>query len=110
MARERPARPKPPEPAKKSAGALPRGYQELMREIKERIRSAQLRASVSVNPEMIVLYWQIGRLSCTCSPNHRDIQPASSSDVPRLSDRPCPTVEKSAKLYRVDRSTAIAAP
>ena len=45
MARKRPARPKPPQSAKKSTGVLPRGYQELLREIKERIRSAQIRAS-----------------------------------------------------------------
>jgi predicted nuclease of restriction endonuclease-like (RecB) superfamily len=61
MARKRPAHPKPPQSPKKSTGVLPGGYQELLREIKERIHSAQLRASVAVNREMIVLYWQIGR-------------------------------------------------
>jgi predicted nuclease of restriction endonuclease-like (RecB) superfamily len=40
---------------------LPKGYDELLGQIKERIGSAQLRASVAVNHEMIVLYWQIGR-------------------------------------------------
>ena len=40
---------------------LPNGYEELLGQIKERIRSAQLRASLAVNQEMIVLYWQIGR-------------------------------------------------
>jgi predicted nuclease of restriction endonuclease-like (RecB) superfamily len=34
---------------------------QLLAEIKERIRSAQLRASLAANREMIVLYWQIGR-------------------------------------------------
>ncbi len=40
---------------------LPKGYQELLGQIKERIRSAQLRAGLAVNHEMILLYWQIGR-------------------------------------------------
>jgi hypothetical protein len=61
MARKRTTRPKPPQSVKKATSVLPMGYQELLREIKERIRSAQLRASVAVNSEMIALYWQIGR-------------------------------------------------
>jgi predicted nuclease of restriction endonuclease-like (RecB) superfamily len=40
--------------------ALPAGYPEFIAELKVRIRSAQLRAAVSVNRELIFLYWQIG--------------------------------------------------
>lgn len=37
-------------------------YGSLLREVKERIRSAQLAAQRSVNRELIELYWDIGRL------------------------------------------------
>ena len=40
---------------------LPKGYAELLGQLKERIRSAQLRAGLAVNREMVLLYWQIGR-------------------------------------------------
>ncbi len=40
---------------------VPQGYQELLGDLKERIRSAQIRAALSVNRELIGLYWQIGR-------------------------------------------------
>jgi hypothetical protein len=36
-------------------------YTDLLRSLKERIRSAQIRASLSVNRELVLLYWQIGR-------------------------------------------------
>jgi predicted nuclease of restriction endonuclease-like (RecB) superfamily len=45
----------------RSATALPAGYAELLRELKARIRAAQIRAAVSVNRETVRLYWQIGR-------------------------------------------------
>ena len=32
-----------------------------MQELKQRIRQSQLRASVSVNRELVLLYWRIGR-------------------------------------------------
>lgn len=38
-----------------------KGYAELLSMLKERIRTAQLRASVSVNRELVLLYWEIGR-------------------------------------------------
>jgi predicted nuclease of restriction endonuclease-like (RecB) superfamily len=41
---------------------LPSGYPEVLEDIKERVRVARLRASLSVNRELIVLYWEIGRL------------------------------------------------
>ena len=44
----------------RSAPSLPTGYGEVLRSIKERIRTAQLKASLSVNRELIALYWHIG--------------------------------------------------
>jgi predicted nuclease of restriction endonuclease-like (RecB) superfamily len=61
MARKLGKRTKPRQPAERRAGLLPEGYAELLGQIKERIRTAQLRASLAANREMIVLYWQIGR-------------------------------------------------
>jgi predicted nuclease of restriction endonuclease-like (RecB) superfamily len=37
------------------------GYESFLKELKERIRSAQLRASIAVNSELVLLYWSIGR-------------------------------------------------
>lgn len=43
----------PPEP--------PESYPALLAELKQRIQSARLRAALSVNRELILLYWSIGR-------------------------------------------------
>lgn len=43
-----------------SLPALPPNYVQFLTDLKSRIRSAQLKAAVSVNQEMILLYWQIG--------------------------------------------------
>ncbi|NOZ57061.1 MAG: DUF1016 domain-containing protein [Calditrichaeota bacterium] len=40
---------------------LPSGYEELLETLKARIRSAQVRAALSVNRELVLLYWQIGK-------------------------------------------------
>jgi len=40
----------------------PSGYVEVLEDIKERVRAARLRASLSVNRELIMLYWEIGRM------------------------------------------------
>ena len=40
---------------------IPRDYAELLGSLKERIRSAQVKAALSVNREMVLLYCQIGR-------------------------------------------------
>ena len=50
-------------PATKRAPAdgTPAGYAELLAAIKRRVRTAQVRAAVAVNRELILLYWQIGR-------------------------------------------------
>ena len=61
MARKRAAPAQPERSPKKPAALLPKGYEELLGEIKERIRSAQLRAGLAVNRELVLLYWQIGR-------------------------------------------------
>ena len=37
------------------------GYASLLAELKERIRTARLKAAVAVNEELILLYWSIGR-------------------------------------------------
>ncbi|MEH1942348.1 MAG: DUF1016 N-terminal domain-containing protein [Nostoc sp.] len=37
------------------------GYEDFLTELKTRISSAQLRAAVAVNKELVLLYWQIGR-------------------------------------------------
>ncbi|HTV55558.1 MAG TPA: DUF1016 N-terminal domain-containing protein, partial [Terriglobia bacterium] len=41
--------------------AAPKGYDSFLRELKDRIRHAQLRAALSVNRELVLLYWSIGR-------------------------------------------------
>ncbi len=42
-------------------GVTPTGYQSLLGDLKERIQAAQVRAALSVNREVIALYWEIGR-------------------------------------------------
>ena len=39
----------------------PSGYPALLKEIKERVRTAQVRAALAVSRELILLYWSIGR-------------------------------------------------
>jgi predicted nuclease of restriction endonuclease-like (RecB) superfamily len=40
---------------------VPDSYAQFLADLKSRIRSAQVRASLSVNRELVLLYWQIGR-------------------------------------------------
>ena len=40
---------------------VPEGYAQLLADLKRRIQAAQLRASLAVNRELVLLYWQIGR-------------------------------------------------
>jgi len=40
---------------------IPEDYQDFLRELKERIRNAQIRAALSINRELVLLYWQIGQ-------------------------------------------------
>ncbi len=39
----------------------PAGYADWLLELKTRIHSAQQRAELAVNRELVLLYWQIGR-------------------------------------------------
>lgn len=50
----------------KSDASLPLGYAPLLADLKARVRSAQLKAAVSVNRELILLYWHIGREILRC--------------------------------------------
>ncbi len=40
---------------------IPSDYPAFVADLKERIRAAQVRASLAVNSELVLLYWQIGR-------------------------------------------------
>ena len=44
-----------------TGGLLPAGYDEFLGQLKERIRTARLRAARAANRELIELYWHIGR-------------------------------------------------
>ena len=44
-----------------SSELLPEGYDDFLRDLKARIQAAQVRASLAVNRELVLLYWQIGR-------------------------------------------------
>src|SRR5688572_27566440 len=65
MAKKR--RTKPDEPSRRGVAKRPApdqppvGYAELLAAVKQRVRTAQLRAAVAVNRELLMLYWQIGR-------------------------------------------------
>ena len=61
MAKKSDPKKKPGKVAPKEPDLVPKGYEKFLGELKERIRTAQLRASVSVNRELVLLYWQIGR-------------------------------------------------
>ena len=41
--------------------AVPTGYSDLLTDLKERVRSSQLKATLSVNRELVALYWDMGR-------------------------------------------------
>ncbi len=36
------------------------GYDDFLRDLKTRIRTAQVKAALAVNRELVLLYWQIG--------------------------------------------------
>ena len=46
----------------KAAAVVPTGYGPLLAELKSRVRAARVRAALSVNRELIALYWDIGRV------------------------------------------------
>jgi len=47
--------------AAKLAAETPKNYPAFLADLKQRIRSARLQASLSVNRELVLLYWNIGR-------------------------------------------------
>jgi len=49
-----------PEESAMDASLLPATYPQLLADIKTRIRQARTRAALSVNAELIRLYWEIG--------------------------------------------------
>jgi predicted nuclease of restriction endonuclease-like (RecB) superfamily len=55
-----PKRAAPPAAAPPSLTRAPAGYAEWLAKLKSEIRSAQIRASVSVNRELILVYWRLG--------------------------------------------------
>lgn len=40
---------------------IPDGYRDFLQQLKDDVRSSQLRATLSVNRELVLLYWRIGR-------------------------------------------------
>ena len=40
---------------------IPKGYQDLLSLLKSQIRTAQVRAALAVNQELVLLYWGIGK-------------------------------------------------
>ena len=46
--------------------SLPSGYAPLLADLKARVRAAQVGAVLSVNREMVLLYWNIGREILRC--------------------------------------------
>lgn len=53
--------PRPQKPAKSTAG-LPADYAPLLADIKARVRTARIKAGLAANRELLVLYWDIGRM------------------------------------------------
>lgn len=54
----------PPSPSPSpplTADSITAGYEQLLRDLKERIAVARVRATLAVNQELVLLYWQIGR-------------------------------------------------
>ena len=45
----------------KPAALIPSSYAPLLADLKARVRAAQMRATLSVNRELILLYWHVGR-------------------------------------------------
>lgn len=45
----------------KQSSLLSDNYDDFVRSLKERIRSAQVKAALAVNQELVLLYWQIGQ-------------------------------------------------
>jgi len=48
-------------PRSRRTSFLPHGYDAFLKDLKERIRRAQIKAGLAVNRELVLLYWTIGR-------------------------------------------------
>ena len=48
-------------PIKSEKSLISKSYKELLKEIKEKIKTSQIKAAISVNQELIQLYWEIGQ-------------------------------------------------
>jgi predicted nuclease of restriction endonuclease-like (RecB) superfamily len=48
-------------PVSKPSALSSDNYDAFLRSLKQRIRNTQVRASLAVNQELLLLYWQIGR-------------------------------------------------
>jgi predicted nuclease of restriction endonuclease-like (RecB) superfamily len=59
MARKRSA--PPDKPGRAGFLPVPQGYAAFLSDLKERIRNAQIKAALSVNRELLALYWHIGK-------------------------------------------------
>ena len=49
------------QPANAESSVIPSGYVKFLNNLKEKIRSAKLKAALSINQELIKLYWEIGK-------------------------------------------------
>lgn len=49
----------------RSVAQMPRGYKHLLENLKMRIRRARVKAALSVNSELVMLYWHIGKTILT---------------------------------------------
>lgn len=56
-----PSAPNDSSPDTPAIALLPTTYGSFLEDLKERIRAAQVRAAVSVNRELVLLYWNVGR-------------------------------------------------
>ena len=45
----------------KQTSLFPDNHDDFFRNLKERIRSTQVKAALAVNKELVLLYWQIGQ-------------------------------------------------
>lgn len=48
-------------PMARSPSTRPEGYEALLRDLKDRVRTARTGAALAVNRELVLLYWSIGR-------------------------------------------------
>ena len=55
-------------------------YPALLKEVKDRIRRAQIRAIMSANAEMLLMYWDVGRMVA----ERQDTEGWGAGIIPRL--------------------------